>query len=325
MRTLFVLSEITFPIDKLLESSAHGNDEDSSKNLSYFRAIDTLYNTEVEAKNQSAYRNLIASPLLQAFIKENKLVIKSKTTLSSALNKGNLEYFVLSFSGSTGFLSIVPFIGDKLEQVTFDKKTIDSLSVLLKNIDSHAALLDSTLTKLFKVKEDKALIDTLKEKECTIRVEEETNGIYAFGIAKNNTSLLRFGLDKKTLEYFVNDDRRFRVYEDFKIALIDTVTTIDTRGENEKILDTIRAEIGALTSDKTFLTLLESKKLKLSATPRSDYYFIYYDVTDSANRKIGSIAIDKFHPTTYIMDKDDVQISSLKALVEPDGENVKKN
>ncbi len=324
LRSQVGLSEITYPIEKLLDSGAN-READSSANLSYFKAIDTLYNAEIEEKQRAAFRSLLDGVDFQAFLKANKLSIKSKTKLGAGIMKGNVEYFDVLFSGDTSLLTVTSFVGEKTEMASFDKETVDTLAIAVKAIDAHVALLDGTLVKLLKIKDDAGILAALKEKECVMQFDSETGDSYSMAIAKNKDVFFRFGVDKKTIEYFTGSGLKYKTYDDFRDALAREVKAIDTRGDSEKKLDAIKKEILSLSNDKAFKTLMDSKKLKLSTTPRSDYYFLYYDVTDTSGRRIGSIAIDKFHFTAYLMDKDDVQISSLKALVESGSDDVKKN
>jgi hypothetical protein len=324
LRSQIGLSEITYPIEKLLDNKNKDNG-DSAKNLSYFRAIDKLYNSNIEEKNVSAFHAILKNNDFQSFIKENKFATKESDSLSIGLIKSELAYFTIRYIAESNSISIESYLGDKLEKVLFSNSTFDILKNVIKKIDAHNALLDTTLVSFSKIKDNQNLLSELKDKDLSIANVENTQELYTLAAARKTTYYLRFGLDKKTLSYFI-EDQKMNSYEDFQIALLEAAKKIDTRDETEKMVGKLGDEIKAIISDKSFKTLLDIKKLSVASEPRPDYYFMFYDIKDSGGKKVGAFAIDRFHPAVYLMDKDDVQLSSLAALIDQTAEvDVKKN
>jgi hypothetical protein len=323
LRSQFGLSQIEFPIETLLDKKNSSN-ADSSRNLSFFRAIDRLSSSQDDEKNTASFKAIIDNPAFESFVGSNALIKNQSSKYAMTLTKNDIEYFTIGFNTDSKTISIVPFMGEKIEKDKIDSKTLDELSGLAKNIDSHSALVSSALLSLLKIGKDQGVIDSLKEKELTLSSMELSRASYTYAALKNKSAVFHFGLDKKTLEFFI-DDKKYRMYDEFSKKLIQSISEADTRDETQKVIDSYGEEIKSVLSDKAFKTLLEIKKLTMSTIPRDDYYFIYYDVTDASGKKAGSFAIDKFHPNIYLMDKDDVQISSLTALVDPGSEEVKKN
>ena len=85
-----------------------------------------------------------------------------------------------------------------------------------------------------------------------------------------------------------------------------------------------RDEITGLLEDEGFLAYLKHEGLTLSGTAREDLYYYYYDLLDSDEGRSGSLAVQKNVGGIYLMDKDDVAVTSLKTLGMQTGLSVKK-
>jgi hypothetical protein len=322
LRSQLGLSEVEYPIASLL--SKNNTEENKNDSISYFRAIDKLYSMDNEDLNKGKYNILIQNADLKQFAKDSGLTIILTEQPNVSLIKNDIEYFTITINPDSEKLSIVPYLGNKINDEILNKKTFDQLKTLVKGIDAHSALLANNFLSFKKVQENPSLLKVLNEKELNFSKPEQNQDEYFINIEKKSIQYLKIGFKKRDLSYFIGTEK-IASYDTFINRIIKTISELKIQSESEKAIENLQDQINKVFADKGFTTLLKSKKLKVTSTPRNDYYFLYYDITDNAGRKIGSLAIDKFHFGTYLMDKDDVQISSLKALMENPESLVKKN
>jgi hypothetical protein len=107
-------------------------------------------------------------------------------------------------------------------------------------------------------------------------------------------------------------------------AVIERLEAFDLRPKEEILTEQGSLEISRLLDDEGFLAYLKNSKLKLSDIPREDLYYLYYDLSNTDDQLIGSLAVQKNVGEIYLMDKDDVIITSLKTLGIQSGLPVKK-
>mgnify|MGYP006276757673 CR=1 FL=1 len=117
------------------------------------------------------------------------------------------------------------------------------------------------------------------------------------------------------------DERRFFVGADAvarESGIIGAVrkhlSEADLRTDRERQVDRRVAEIRELSEDEGFRAYLESLDLTISEQPREGEEYVYFDLESSGGDPVGSLGIQRLNGTVWIMDEDDVPLSSLRRL-----------
>ncbi len=97
---------------------------------------------------------------------------------------------------------------------------------------------------------------------------------------------------------------------------------MDIRSHEEIKIDELKIEMTKLIEDNGFTGFIEARGLRLVDLAREDTDYYYYDIYDGENNRIGAFGIQKFLCELYLVDFEDVPITSIKTI-QDDG--VKKN
>ncbi len=137
-----------------------------------------------------------------------------------------------------------------------------------------------------------------------------------------------FGIEKEQGNFFIvageeknGEKMRFDALDTFSEALRETLSSVDTRTKTEKAVDRSIERIRHMAEDEAFKDYLSQKDLELDDEPREGADHIYFDLlskdTPSGNSDEGikgAFAVHKKEGTIYIVDSDEVIISSLRNI-----------
>ena len=130
-------------------------------------------------------------------------------------------------------------------------------------------------------------------------------------LTKEERPVVNLSLDHREHHFKVNDDK-FRDYEAFFQGVIRALETADTRTEEEIAEAEAKKRITAAAADPAFNAFLRNNGLTIAREPRETVHYYYFDLTRSDGTHIGSLAVQKQYGEIYLMDEDDVMISSLR-------------
>lgn len=89
----------------------------------------------------------------------------------------------------------------------------------------------------------------------------------------------------------------------------------DLRSDRERMVDARAAELEELFADPGFEAYLDSLGLSISREPREGEEYLYFDLQNVENgAPAGSLAIQRLNGTVWVMDEDDVPLSSLRRI-----------
>ncbi|MFP4426951.1 MAG: LCP family protein [Spirochaetaceae bacterium] len=88
----------------------------------------------------------------------------------------------------------------------------------------------------------------------------------------------------------------------------------DLRTEGERLLDSRVEELQELFEDSGFQGYLETLGLSVSRKPREGEEYLYFDIEERGGRRAGSFAIQRLNGAIWIMDEDDVPLTSLRRI-----------
>ena len=133
----------------------------------------------------------------------------------------------------------------------------------------------------------------------------------------NNSSSYNISAEGNNIRsYFVisNNGNEYSDFASLKKALINELDKTDMRKDEEIELDEAKASLEKRLEDKEFQEYLSQLNLEINLIPRDEIDYYYYDVFYKDGKKLGSFAILKKLGEIYLIDSDDVPVSSLKTL-----------
>ncbi|MBN1696039.1 MAG: LCP family protein [Spirochaetales bacterium] len=322
MRTHLGLSVKTYPINEKTDPE-EADEAEGRENLAFFKAIETMFSSYADETYTRKFDSIAEDERLIDIVNRYGFQTEKVEPYTLRLMKNKTEWFSLQYMPEGDTLTISTLSGDYLEGVSPGKDAAVKIEGLIPRVDLYNSKLNVALGQLKNIESVTAVGQALRNKELTVALSSEDTDKYSYNVNKGSKNFGNIGLYKKGCLFFINDhiyDSFELFYEDFLSYVVD----LDTRDERARRFSDALETLQNIFTDKAFLTLLESKGLHIVQTSRKDEYFTYYDVVDKSGAHIGSFAVDMMHFEIYIMDSDDIQIGSIKSLMERGGEETKK-
>ena len=324
LRNSLGLPNRTYPT---LETVPENDDREdrTSDNLVFYKAVEQLLRYGEKTRSERKFLTLFEAKNIATFLKSNNFVLR-KTESGAFLEKDQKAYFTFSPATKLSKYEIKSFTGKSLFFEESDGALLPFLERETQFLVQHFANLAQKNRALQEILQNREFQETAKGKNLfPVLGQDSGDSIFYSLIFKKERSnpKLRFGLDKKKDEFFV-DLRTYRTEEDFRKGLLDALKDLDLRSLNELKIDELKKQILSLTDDKGFRSYLESKKLKFSSRFREDGEYSYFDFLDENGKKRGSLGIHKIRPEIYLLDEDGVSLGALKTLNIPNPDEIKK-
>ena len=130
---------------------------------------------------------------------------------------------------------------------------------------------------------------------------------------RNSGDGFRFGVDTASAEYLLGDQRHEHM-DSFRSGLHRMTEGLDSRSSTERSIDRAIARIEQISEDEAFRAYLKKRDLRLNTEAREGNDLIYFDLLRSDGSRFGSFAVQKHSGKIYIVDSDEVIISSFSSL-----------
>ena len=323
LRELMNLSPREYPtIGDSVETAVEENSE-GQETVLFFKSIDKIIEVREKEKDSLFFQELISNLSFQDEL--------SSRTLKSVQAGSNGKR--VNLEGPEGFEFCIEYSGDRFTVSSISGKNLeaDELNSIWNFIDENITdvreiyrLQSQAFQRLNALKDDKALIDFLKSKELEWGdVKWDSGGIELNVYTADENIAAGFHYEKVPKQYiftntFSGERNSFPgeqgISTAVKKALVDALTSYDPRAPGEIAEEESRTTLLSLHEDTGFLAYLNSVQTSLAETFREDHYYSYLDLSDSQGDLIGSMAVQKHTGEIYLMDKDDIVITSLKTL-----------
>jgi polyisoprenyl-teichoic acid--peptidoglycan teichoic acid transferase len=173
-----------------------------------------------------------------------------------------------------------------------------------------------------------------REKSLHLRTGEESGNTHSYGpqweIAHTvSGEKVLAGIDAQTGELYLIDEKGRHAYsdaEECKRGLKKRLLTIDGRTTEEKAVARSQSRIKKMAEDEAFEAFLAQRGLSLRTEPREGNDHLYFDLVSTAEveqngektrkNRLGSFAVLKKNGKIYLVDSEEVMISSLARLDE---------
>ena len=293
-------------------------------NLPYFRAFDILLDNYIQSENIEYFDAFLKSYEFESLINEYDFAVTSAGTVSVILKKHENEYFNV-FCDNKSIIHIKSYLNREINIISFSKELKNFIKKETTLINQHYINLKSLLTDFNSLTVDEDILNYLYEHKLHFSKLNEDASKYYFAInQENGQSKLNINLNKKSVLFSIKD-KEYKNINSLKSGIIKILDSIDLRTSEQIIIDFSKKKIADIQNDNSFITLLSSKNLTFEKIPREDNDYFYYDIIYNNGNSIGSIAIQKLIGEIYLMDKDDVTITSIKTIGRTGSSLVKKN
>jgi hypothetical protein len=145
--------------------------------------------------------------------------------------------------------------------------------------------------------------------------------VKAANIVRKGTTLLKVYPNPEEKVFSIAEDEVSNP-NDILNKIKSSLAAMDIRSREEVKIDDLRIEMTKLIDDKGFVGFIDGRGLRLVNSEREDTDYFYYDIYDEGNSRIGAFGIQKFLGELYLMDHEDIPITSIKTIQDND---VKKN
>ena len=309
-----------YPIFKLSDenSNSSGNGEnydETDKDILFFKALEKINNNYNAERGRLIFSDFKKNINFTALIRNNGLQIQDDDELAFLLVKGLNKYFTVQLADNSSKIQIMDFMGETIEAEAFDSTISTFMQNCIQKLVQHYADLKAKILELSATIARDEMKKLLTEKHLSVSTPEEDYNVVQYIISYNKTSVLNLGVNKSDLSFFINN-QNFDKINNWKEKLLKAINDLKIVADQQDKIKNSHKQLQAIFKDKAFLSLLDSNHLSIAQTPREEHYFTHYDVFEKSGTRIGSFAVENFTGEIYIMDKDEIQISSLNALAD---------
>ncbi len=314
----------------ILEQEDVGSDQEDpgndNKNISFYNAIDyfTLHSDIV--KNEILLDSLINSSDFNKFLNKNNLILKRKDSSTYTVKGNENTYFTISMDEpSQPRITVVNYSGERkifllneIEQNNFDfLKYLDADFLKATNHYKNYLYLADKLDRLLN---SSVLTDLLKRDNLELKGKEISDKGVSFSIVNRDmTFKTNILLDKMTLTFFI-DKNEYISIDDLKKGILENLQISDIRTDEIRIVDDQKRKVESVLTDDAFQAYLEKNNFTVNMNPREDNDYFYYDLTGLNGELIGSFGVQKIIGDIYLLDSEDIMITSLKYFETDDHE-----
>jgi hypothetical protein len=276
------------------------------------RGIDIVIDRYQEELSLSEFAALKDNTELKELIQEHSLAVREEADLTLVLFRGYNTYFrvryltedrAIAVSGPAGE-STLP-IGDIPAMIRYIRENIIA-------IESYYRELEAKASQLSQIEESKSVSEILEKQGLAITSLEEDDVAFRREVNLDNRTLLQLLLIKRNGVFAVSG-KNAQSFEEYLPLVVRTLDELDMRTDQERLIQEKHEFLIQAFKDAGINAILEEKGVAVSTVPRENDYFLFYDIYQGED-KIGSFALEKYNLDIYLLDKDEVQLTSLKSL-----------
>lgn len=323
VRDTLKLPELPFPILAPEPATAEASTADQS-DAPFLAGLGELLRARDRLISETKFNTIIASPLLAQAIAQEGFREDRSHRLAVSLWKDDFPYFTVSIDPVSQTVLVVDFLGKELRLLKLDSRFLDFVRERSPALEAHFRRLAADVARLKSVYADSGLSSFLTRHNLSLGPLTKGPIYYGFELKRGTSSLLAVRLNERTLAVY-DGEKRYPNVSAFLSGFEQDLAGLDLRTPLQRRVDASRAEIVALAKDRDFLSLLDSRHLKLVTTPRKNLDYYLYDILDSEGNRIGSFGVERRVGRIDLLDSQGVIVSTLEtARLESSGAE-KKN
>ena len=318
VRSILSLPEI------VLNQSNTDNDsktnENINDNLPFYNAIDFIQVYSDKTSMENMLHILLTSGRMNENLNSLGFIIKKTGSSSYNFFRSNSLYFnIKAENPESPSISIKSFTGNTKnfllkEILTDDTEIAEFINSEIPGLVEHYLKYNEFKINFVNLVKNKDFKDFLKIQNLEIsEIENNTNKLYYIIHNKDKSFSLNIYLDRNDNTFEI-EQNKFSDYNEFYKLLKQSLTEADKRTKEIKVVDITKLKVESVLSEDSFISYLEQNSLNIKLLPREDNDYFYYDIIEDKNNILGSFAVQKIIGDIYLMDPDDIMISSLKYL-----------
>jgi hypothetical protein len=313
------LPEQTIALPALSEETQQ--DDENNPAEKYYLAIKTLEQYENSIRISTQKDNLENSTVLKQYLVSQGLTLSLSEDGSGEIKSLEKQYYRIYPSETV--LVAESVIGTEYR---FDGPPEDFIDVLKEEVPlirSHYRDIEQMRERFLTITSDSEINAVLEANDMWFSRIEENENTYVLELRKEpNYTVLSLFLDKIAAHYRVLD-KEYPDFPSFQDGVRSVLSDIDMRTPQEQLTDRSLEDIRSLFDNDAFSRYLEENDYTLSSEAREDSEYFYFDISRAEEGRLGSFAVQKISGELYLMDEDDVPLTSFRKLfLETD---IKKN
>ena len=277
----------------------------------FYEGISVLIEAESANRKSALLGTFANSSTVRQLLDDSNITAVKGPGLSFLFEKDGAEIARLTAPSESEFL-LTSFNGSSMKTASVSNESAAFIRKALEDYMQYQKE-KSRLSELLRI----AASDERVREICSdvIRVSLERDSVLLFTVKKNSLSLRVSLTDEDyTPVLTVPGKGVFTDYGIFIEALASRLAELDLRDEDDILLDAPKEKISSLYLDPEYGGYLESLGLSLSSEVREDNDYIYYDILRNDGTKLGSFSILKKLGEIYLVDSDEVPVTSLRTL-----------
>jgi polyisoprenyl-teichoic acid--peptidoglycan teichoic acid transferase len=294
--------------------------ESFNENLQYYNAIDYLDQYYSRMNLEISFSGFLNSEIFKEYLNRKSYALIKKGSSKYEIVRSDSIYFEISAKNPEKPIVNIISTPSNRNEIPFND-ILGDVSVLLNYLDSESSIVESFYKKLSILIDnftslfyDEDFNDFLKKEELEISSQQiQTDQSYYRIFNRDKSFILNISLDKSTLSLNIENDS-FSSYANFFTSLFDVLRLADKRTEEIRVVDLAKKNLETIISQVAFILYLEKSDLTINPTPREDNDYFYYDLAEKSGNPRGSFAVQKIIGDVYLMDPEDIVISSIKYI-----------
>jgi LCP family protein required for cell wall assembly len=307
------------PESRVADATGQTGGERASPALPFFRGVERLVQIQAENSLMRDMNELMSSIWIAALLKTEKLIAENRPAGQpwQRLSKNGKPYFRLSMDAASGKPVLESGRGKRFILNTAGDSAIQTgIKNEIRAIDEHLAAFDTALSGIHSLLSSAEITAVCAEQGLVYGPAQDGELSHAvpFYLRRQRTSpRLLLELARRDLRISAGGET-FADLRELARRLPGLLRALDTHSDAELLAEKKKTELLGITADPGLKAYLESRKLVFGASFREDSEYWYLDVLDAAGKRVGSFGLQKSSGEIYLMDHEDVPLSSIRRL-----------
>ncbi len=285
--------------------------QDSASN-EFLLAIDAFFNAENNYKLSVKLGKIINDTDFNTALNKEGVSMRKTGNNTGGFYKNGFQ--LGEIIAETEVYTISGFEGSRLDITSASNEAVSFIRDAASKYDKRLSLQKEMAANLSNSAVSEKVAQFCTEHDIRISIDDENNPVLIFS-NKNNSNTLRAELTTVADEPgFLINNSYYSEDADISNIILSQLQTLDLRSAEEVLIQNAQAKIEDLQNDSVFQSYLESLDLTLNFIPREDNDYYYYDLIKADGSRLGSFSVLKKLGDIYLVDADEVPISSLKTV-----------
>ncbi len=310
IRTHLRLPTVQYLLPPPSSGSGHADESGAEDTSRYFRALDFL----MERAESEEFRGVVSSFLNGSEMGE----ILKRYGLSLAADESGFHLrnsertlFSIMLKGKSLIVTDAFMLSGEREIPLDAGKFSEYLSKTMGSILEESARRTALSRAFLDLPRLPRLQAALKAKQLVLSPPDRPGDPLV--IRTKEKALVTVAYAEEIPAFLVNGNSR-KTFEDATESILAIVDACDPRPVRVVEQERSVSEIEGLAEDPAFMAFLEKKGCRLEFDYREDNDYYYFDIRGSKGEKIGSFAVLKHDGVIYLMNSEDIVITSLRTM-----------